>query len=465
MLGFINTGPSRHIKKLFQFPAVPMDFPDPDMTLDSPARGSSVPLSSLPDMNAAMSGIAFTARFSNADWTFGSNEMLFAIGDSNNYIYFQKRISGLKFRWGLVSNGTIILIDEFSVDFLYNGMMTIGASIRADRIDFCVNGYTVGYQTDGITLPAITAVNTVEIGRFFGGAQTANPSVAFDSVKIWTGGLSTIEIENATYEAEPLQGAARQSNLWTLIKAGQSNSSGASIIAAPPGLAYRNPGRIHMINKDLTIRPYADPYSTLAYGNELAAYDEAGGYSGAGVTIDTLASRYGACEFAAMPCNKGGTGLIHDGGEHYWTDEPSGEITTGNPKKTTSYALAAYLSMLVAKQKSNLLAIEWYQGETDAVDGSAVSADAYKAALAGLFDKWRLVLPPLRVVVGLCAAPSGGFSNWPVIQQALAEFIYPQTYFVDANGLSTIGSEPYHLDSQGQYDLGLMVATELKKRI
>jgi len=217
-----------------------------------------------------------------------------------------------------------------------------------------------------------------------------------------------------------------------------------------------------MIAKDLNVRPYADPYSTLAYGNVLKAFNDVGGFSAAGVTIDNLASQYGGKDFAAMPINRGGAGLVHDNGAGKWSDSTGGAvITTGDTKRISAYALAGYLSMLIARQYGRVLALEWYQGETDGVDGATVTITEYNAVLTELFDQWRLVLPPIRIVVGLSDTPSSGFSNWDEIQDAHAAFSYADTYYVSAEGLEFQVSEEYHLTGQGQYDLGVLVADKI----
>lgn len=465
MFGFLNTVAARHTQKQFQFPAIAMNYPTPDLEVTSPDNATTIPLSSLTGLNASTDGIAVTARFSNTNWEYGAYERFVVIGNSTNYFFFQKRDSEGVFRWGYVANNVIIVVDQISINYLHDGMFNIGASVRPGRVDFCLNGYTIGYQTTNVALPNITDSDYLAIGHDLGGGLEVNSTVVFDNVKVWAAGLTTTELENATYEAEPLIGVTKQDNLYTVIKAGQSNSGGSSITTAPIGLAYINTDRMHMINKDLTLRPYADPYTTQAYGNALAAFDNTGGYSGAGIMLDNLAARYPTKEFAVMPCNRSGSGLIHNNGQGYWADYPTTLATNGNAKRTSAYALVTYLSMSIARQMGHVLAIEWYQGESDAVDAASLTATDYKQALTDLFDRWRLMLPPIRIIVNLSAAPASGFSNWATIRQALSEFTYDNTYGVDAVSLSTEASEAYHLDGDGQYDLGLMVADELKKHI
>ena len=465
MLGFFNTTPSRHIAKGFSFPAIDRTYPAPDKIISAPTAGSTHALSDMSALDTASNGISVVARFKNENWSYGSNEIFLWVGDASNYIYFQKRSSGLKFRWGVCSGGTFQLIDEIPVDYFYDGNMTIGVSVGAGRINFCINGYTMTYQTDGITLPDIDDADNVYIGYNNGSSQTVNSTVEFDTVLIWDTALSVTEIENATFEAEPLIGVTKDTNLWTIIKAGQSNSKGNDAASKPSGYDYTNPSRIKMINKDLNIRAYADPYSTLTYGNELAAFDDVGGFSAAGVTIDELATAFPTLQFAAMPCNRGGSGMLYDAGNSVWADISFVVSTTGTPKNTSLYAFACHVSMLVAAQKSNLLAFEWYQGEADAITGTGVTKVQYKNALAELFDSWRTILPPLRVVIGLADEPDTGFDNWATIQDAQSEFSYADTYHVSAAGLERKSDDQVHLTGVGQRDLGYLVAVKLKENI
>ena len=463
MFGFINATASRQKKNGFSFLPLNRDYPSPSHTITAPGRASSHTVSTITGLDAATKGMALMVRLFNSNWGYGANEMIFSIGNTNDYIYFQKRKSGYKFRWGLVSGSVIQLIDEFSVDYLYDGHITIGASVAPDEIRFCVNGVTISHQTTGITLPNISSTDTIEVGQFFGASQPANPSVIFDWVKVWDKSLSSNEIENATFEYTPLNGVSFDENLWTVIKAGQSNSKANGNCVAPASYAPTNPTQIKMITKDLTVRPYADPYSTLAYGNILTAFDDVGGFNAVGVTIDRLVSRYNGKTFAAMALNRGGSGLVHENGAGKWSNSSSALVTTGNASRISAYALAGYLSMLIARQHGHVLALEWYQGETDGVDGSNVTGVEYNTTLASLFDQWRLVLPPIRIIVGLGDVPSTGFSNWGAIQAAQASFSYANTHYITAEGLEVQLAEDYHLTGQGQYDLGILAAQAIIK--
>jgi hypothetical protein len=461
MLGFINAQTPRQKKNGFSFPKINRDFVSATYEVVSPARASRHMLNAYSTLNAASNGMAVTLRLSNTSWRHAGTETLFVIGDSNNYIYFQKRQSGYKLRWGLVSNGNIQLIDEFSVDYLYDGYMTIGASIGAGEVIFCINGVTISRQTTNIALPDITSIDRMEVGQAFDTGQQVNSSVAYDYVRIWDSALSKYEIENATFDAAPLPNISFDNNLWTVIKAGQSNSKADGTCVAPDGYALQNPLRTKMITKDLTVRPYADPYSTLEFGNVLNSFDDIGGFSAAGVTADRLASQYGGKMFAAMACNRGGSGLVHAEGSGKWSDQNGALVTTGDATRISVYTFAAYLSMLIARQYGHLFAIEWYQGETDGTDGANVTIAEYQNALISLFDQWRLVMPPIRIVIGLSDVPASGFSGWTDIQTAQATFDYPNTYHVSAQNLDVFASEDYHLSGQGQFDLGVLVADKL----
>lgn len=465
MLSFINPPFSRQGKRAFKFPSINRDYPAPDIIVNAPERGTIIPLSSMAGFNAETDGMAFTIRFSNTNWGHAAYERYLVVGSGNSNFFFQKRNSEGILRWGYVSKGTIVIVDQMKIDYLHDGMFTLGASIREGRIDICINGFVVGYQTENVLLPALTDADSVCVGRDFNGTQPANSTVIFDDVKIWSHGLTTTELENATYESEPLLDATYDENLWTIIKAGQSNSVGAGAAVKPAGLTYNNADRMYMITKDLTLRPYADPYTTRTYGNVLSAFNDTGGYSGAGVMIDSLAAKYRNKKFAVMPCNRGGTGLVHTPSQGSWGDVSAPAASNGNAKRASHFALATYLSMTVARQMGNVLAIEWYQGESDGLNAAATTAEQYKAALTDLFDRWRLALPPIRLVVNLSAQPSSGYNNWPVIRQALSEFSYANTGKIDAVDLPVIPSEQFHLSGEGQYQLDLLAAAKLKTMI
>lgn len=460
MLGLYNIT-ARQKKNGFAFASINRAYPTPTKTISSPANGDVSSLSDMTGFDSSTTGLSVSVRLHNTTWTDNIDEILFTVGNATDYLYFQKRRSGMKFRWGLVSGGVIQIIDEFTVGMLYDGNLTIGASIGAGRLNFCVNGCTVGYQTTNITLPTITSSDSAYVGKFYNSAFPVNAGMSFYNMKIWDSALSQIEIENATFEAEPFVGAVKDTNLWTLVKAGQSNSFGDDDSGKPSGYDFQNPSKIKMMNKDFTVRSYADPHATTSYGNLLGQFIENGGFSAAGVTLDRLAGHYGGKDFASLSCARGNTGLIHNDGSGYWTDGSSVISTTGDAKRTSSYAFAAYQSMVIAAQKSNLLALEWYQGETDSLDASGVSALAYQQTLTALFDRWRNVLPPIRIVVGLSDAPASDFSNWSVIQSAQAGFTYPKTHHVSAQGFEVIGAEPYHLSGNGQKSLGDAVADKI----
>lgn len=430
----------------------------PDMSLDSPVRASSVSLAPIANLDGSQNGLAITARFKNTNWRHAGTEILLKIGNSNNYIYFQKRQSGYKFRWGIVSNGVIQLIDEFSVDYLYDGTFTIGASVRAGEIIFTMNGLTLSRQIDNVSLPDITAVDTVQIGQDFDTGQQANSNVIYDSVSIWDRGLTKTEIENATFESAPLDNISFDNNTWFLIKAGQSNSKADSDCVKPSAYDYTKPSNIKLLSKGMVLGAYTDPYTHLNDGNVFNAFNDVGGFSAAGVTLDRLAVQYSNKIFATTPCNMAGTGLVNETAAGKWDGTVGALATTGNSKRVSVYALTTYLTMLLAAQHGNLLAIEWYQGETDAQDGSTVTAQDYKDALTELFDSWKLILPPIRVLVGLSDQPSSGFLNWAVIQGAQESFAYEGLSFVSAQNLDVLTSEDYHLNGDGQKALGDLVA-------
>jgi hypothetical protein len=460
MLGLLNTT-SHQKKNGFVFADINRAFPLPTKNITSPARGDVIALSDMTGFDSSTNGLSMAFRVYNDQWTLNVDEILFTIGDASNYLFFQKRKSGLAFRWGLVSSGVIQIIDEFSVETLYDGYHTIGASIGASQLTFCVNGCTVGYQTTNITLPTITSAHSVYVGKFYNNAFPVNTNMVFDDIRIWDFALSQTEIENATFEAEPLSGVTKQGNLWTVVKAGQSNSTGDDDSAKPPSYNYQNLSRMKMMNKDFQIRAYTDPYTTTSYGNPFNQFIETGGFSGVGVTLDRLAGHYSDKEFTSLACNRGDSGLIHNSGSGYWDDGSAVVMTTGNAKRISSYTFAAYQSMLIAQQKSNLLAFEWYQGETDALDAAGVSVAAYQVTLAKLFDRFRHVLPPIRIVIGLGDAPASGFSNWSNIQTAQAGFMYDNTYHVSAQGFEVNVAEPYHLTGNGQKSLGDAVADKI----
>lgn len=461
MLGFMNTTAIRQKKNGFQFVPLNRTYAVPSKTITTPSAGDEVALSDLTGFDASSTGMAFAMRFFNDNWDVYADELMITIGNASDYIYFQKRKSGLKFRWGIVAGGVIQLIDDFTINHLHDGNHTIGISVASDQFTICVNGCMVGYQTTGITLPAITSLDNVYVGKFYNGSFPVNANMTFDHIKVWANALSQTELENATFEAEPIVGATKDHNLWTVVKAGQSNSLSDDDSGVPSGLTYENPTRIKMMNKDFNIRAYADPYATTSYGNMFGEFIENGNFSGVGVTLDRLAARYGDKSFMSLPCNRGNTGLIVDGGAGFWGDGTGVVTTTGDGKRISSYAFGAYQSMLLTMQCANLLALEWYQGETDATDGSGVSEADYKNALADLFDRWRNVLPPIRIVVGLCEAPASGYANWATIQDAQANFVYDNAYHVSADGFEVNVAEPYHLTGNGQYALGEAVATQI----
>ena len=462
MFGLLNTT-SMQKKNGFSFLAPDRSYPTATKEITSPSAGDESALSDMTGFNASANGMAVTMRFFNDNWDVYADELMITIGNSSDYIYFQKRKSQLQFRWGIVSGGVVQFIDNFTINHLYDGNHTIGISVASNRLSVCVNGCEVAYQTTGITLPSISASDSVYVGKFYNNAFPVNANMTFDHVRVWDSALSRTELENATFEAEPLVGVTRDISTWTVVKAGQSNSLSDDDSGMPSGLSYTNTSRIKMINKDFGVRDYSDPYATTSYGDWFGEFIENGGFSGVGVTLDNLASAYGGKDFASLACNRGDTGLLHSGGAGSWADGSAVAATSGDGKRISGYTFAAYQSMLIAAQKTNLLALEWYQGETDGADGSTVTGTQYKDALTALFDRWRVVLPPIRIIVGLCGAPVSGFSNWGVIQTAQSEFSYSNTHFVNADGLSVLGAEPYHLDGAGQRDLGILVADKIIK--
>lgn len=460
MLGLFNTS-SLQGGRAFRFDARDLRCPPPSKTITVPLAATSVALSDVPTLDCAANGMAFAMRMFNDNWDIYADEFLITIGTASDYIYFQKRRSQYQFRWGIVAGGEIQLIDQFGINVLYDGNITMGVSIAADRLNVCVNGCLVSHQTTNIDLPDISDADSVYVGTLYNGSYQVNANIAYDWIKIWDAPLSQTELENATFEAEPLVGATRDENLWMVVKAGQSNSIGDDDCATPAGLSYANTSRIKMLNKDFTLRAYADPYTDTSYGNWMGIFDATGGYSGAGVTLDRLADFYQGKNFAVMPCNRGGTGLIHDGGHGVWDDTSSVVLSTGDAMRISGYAFATYQSMLLASQKTRMLAFEWYQGETDGEDAATVTAAAYRETLEKLFDRWRLVLPPLRIIVGIADAPDTGYANWATIQSAQSAFRYPRTSFVSAAGLARFPLEQVHLTGEGQRDLGHLVADQI----
>jgi hypothetical protein len=285
--------------------------------------------------------------------------------------------------------------------------------------------------------------------------------VVFDSVCVWNSGLSKVEIENATYESAPINGVSFDNSLYFLVKAGQSNSKADSDSIKPSGYNYEKPSALYNLSKGHVLESYSDPYTHLNDGNILNAFNDVGGFSAAGVTIDRLAQSYPLLKFATVPCNMGGTGLVNETNAGKWGAYSGALVTTGNAKRVSIYALATHLTMCIAAQRGNLLAFEWYQGETDGQNGSTVTGVEYQSTLTNLFDDWRVMMPSIKILVGLGDTPSSSFSNWNVIRNAQASFSYADTYYVSAQGLNVLTSEDYHLNGQGQKDLGDLVADQI----
>lgn len=184
MFTFINPPSARSRKRAFQFPPVNKDYPAPAITVTAPVQGTVIPLSSLTGFNAKTDGMAFTIRFSNTNWEHGAYERFIVVGSGSSNFFFQKRDSEGILRWGYVAEGTNVIIDQIKIDYLHDGMFTLGASIRDGRIDICVNGFLVGYQTENVLLSALGPSDSVSVGRDFNGSQPANGTVDFDFVKI-----------------------------------------------------------------------------------------------------------------------------------------------------------------------------------------------------------------------------------------------------------------------------------------
>jgi hypothetical protein len=468
-LGIGNLGKSIIDFSSSSFFDINRNAPSPDVIFDNLTPSSTVSLSGVTGLDAQTKGVSIAVRLSNTNWQYGANEMLFWFGDANNYIYFQKRKSGRKLRWGLVSQGTLILIQEFSVDHLYDaGHYTIGATVNTNGVYFTLNGLMVGGQETNVGLPIINTANQLYIGRDTGGSQIVNSTVAYDWAKIWVNALSLDEIENATYEYAPLSNVTKDGNLWITFQGGQSNSHGDSG-SQPNDYTYSRPSNTFVLNKDLTKRVYADPNASTAFGNQFPELDRSGSFNALGVVTDEI-SRLRNKDVMAVNVGRGGVAMVEQ------PNVPSdifryvdyAALKTAPCLKISQYTLSMYLFMVCAWQYGVPVSFAWYQGESDAMDrsGDDVTTTEWKTETAYIMHRIRNVLPNIKVMVGLADQPATGYQNWSAITQAQSDFVTenPSWNYVSAQGLHLL-SDDLHLSGVGQRDLGLAMTTIINTQL
>lgn len=236
------------------------------------------------------------------------------------------------------------------------------------------------------------------------------------------------------------------------IVAGQSNPSGRGALGELPNFAHRDRVRMWMQNGS-GFAPASEPVDTDLGGAQYSVL--ADGAAAAASPNLAFGNKY--AEFrpsrvvSLVVCAKGGTFISA------WARNLTTATLYGAMIARAQAALA------FGATGSRIAGLIWYQGESEAIDGTGLSArdDNFTQLITDVRSDLNLpFLPCIMTILG--PAPSSGFPQWSAMVSLQQSMSLPSGVSrVTANDLTTINASSPHLNTVSYVTLGERWATQM----
>ena len=236
------------------------------------------------------------------------------------------------------------------------------------------------------------------------------------------------------------------------VIAGQSNPSGRGALADVPSFAYRDRVRMWMQN-GTGFAPAAEPVDTDLGGAQYSILGESGGALASPCVA--FGNKYAQLRSTTVV----GLALSALGGTFIssWARNLSTATLYGAMIARTQAALA------FAATGSRIAGFIWYQGESEAIDGTGLSAwdSNFTQLIADVRSDLSLPsLPCIMTVLG--PTPSSGFSQWTAMVSLQQGMTLPSGVSrISANDLTAQSASSPHLTTASYVTLGERWANEM----